>query len=334
MQKSSPKQARGELVREEWDFRARPTQRKKKQSTKPPKRAELAPEDAKKFECFGFLPDDQVLVCCYYERARLDAEHAKQIQEWRSGAEEQSFSALLRLRQSRYGKEVRIPGEFYAYWPEWPGLPFLKVPEAVRRTRWKQWTERSFDTPPALPTVGFGYLLGYAKWIPDRGEDKSWAGEFAHSRIDPQDEVITFDDKGADLPPGSRWRSNEEIVAFRVNFSQPDEMLASQFKRWLCERRAKNGIPSPNVVGERSQIQQTRKELVTLGVWRLVVLGCMSYTAAEDYTEAVAGKALCSGKAGWSNNFRRATGEDGGFGIAMTAHWLRTRGASDKAKRS
>ncbi|MEQ2007533.1 MAG: hypothetical protein ABMA26_12110 [Limisphaerales bacterium] len=334
MQKSSPKQARGELVREEWDFRARPTQRKRKQSTQPPKRAELAEEDAKKFERFGFLPDDQVLACWDYERARLDAKHAKQIQGWRSGAEEQSFPALLHLRQSRYGKEERTPWEFYAYWPEWPNLPFLKVPEAERRKRWERWTARSFDTSPALPSVCFHYLLGHAEWIPDRGEDKPWAGEFAHSRIDPQAGVITFDDKGADLPPGFRWRSDEEIAAFRVNFSQPDETLASQFKRWLCERRAQNGIPSPNVVGERSQIQQTRKELVTLGVWRLVALGCMSYTAAEDYTEAVAGKALCSGKAGWSNNFRRATGEDGGFGIALTAHWHRTRGASDKAKRS
>lgn len=334
MQKESKKQERSEFIREEWDFRARPGLRKKADSKKRPKREEPAPGDAKKFEDFGFLPEDQVLACWSYETARLRADHVQEILKWRSGAEEQSFRSLLRLREEHRKAGKNFPDEIYAYWPEWPDQPFLKVPEGERRARWNHWTGRSFDIPPPLPDVNFHYLLAHREWIPDRGEDKSFAGEFAHSQVDPQAGIITFDDKGADLPPGFRWRSNEEIAAFRINFSNSNESLASQFLEWLRKRREQNGIPNPETHGEKSHIQRARKELLTLGVWRLVELGGMSYKEAEDYTEAVAGKPLCSGKAGWSNNYCRAIGKDGGIGIAMTAHWLRTRGASDKARRS
>lgn len=292
------------LPREEWDFRPRPAVQKKQNS----KVRQLDLDSKKRFEQFGFLPDDHVLACHTYELARVDANHVEQIRAWR-GMQEQSFDALLSLREKQISEMRQPPHEFYAYWPEWPLTPFLKVPEDERRTRWRKWTGRTFDTPPALPSVSFRYLFAHQQWL-DANPKPEWLnGEFRHARIDPQTGVITFGGKGP--------LSSVEYAAFRIHFWKSDEALAMEFKSWLQFRRAQNGIPNPQTGGEKSPVSRLRKELLTLGVWRLKAIDKLTNEAAIAYTEKVAGRPLFACASTWSENFSRATKSGG------VAWWFR-----------
>lgn len=286
------------LERAEWDFRARPNVGRKVGEPKRATKKTLDREQTEKFERFNFLPDDQVLACHTYELARHDARHADEIRAWR-GKPEQSFDELLSLWEKRITEMRQPPHEFYVYWPDWPVTPFLKVPEDERRKRWKKWAGRTFDARPALPSVSFRYLFAHHESLDANPKPKWLSGEFRHAQIDPKGGVITFGGEGP--------LSKIEYAAFKIHYWKSDAVLADEFESWLKARRAENGIPNPKTGGEKSPVSRHRKELLTLGVWRLKTLGRMTSEQAIAYTEEVSGRPLFATASTWSENFRRAT---------------------------
>jgi hypothetical protein len=281
MQKIAPSATSLELVREEWDFR-------------PPTR--------------GLLPEDEVLACHTYETARLgDERWMDEVRTWRAQSKQQSFDALLLLRAKCLEEQQTPPHEFFAYWPEWPDQPYLKVREHIRRERRKVWTGRTFKQSPALPSVSFRHLFAYRDAF-NSGAKPAWVDHsgYREASIDPQAGTIRLPLKIDPQAGTIRLPPESEIAAFKIRFSTSDDVLAGQFKQWLQTRRLQNGIPNPDTRGERGLAQRLRKELLTLGVWRLRSVARLTNYQAIAYTRRVSGRPLFANPSTWSENFGRA----------------------------
>lgn len=279
----------GKLIREDWDFRVRFT---------PPRGTKCVP--------FTFLEDAEVLPCYEYETARAHSHWVADVTEWRESANAQTFTSLLDLWCHRWRANQRRPNnEFYVLWPEWPKVPYLRLPEKVRRERLRLWTGRAFRRvteskrlvwePRALDTVGFAHLFGYrgAFWkeLPD------YHGPYEDAIVG---ETITF--SGERHPPW-RWR---EFVAFDIHWEDSNDLLVSRFQAWVERRRREHGLVEQELRGPKSYTSELRTTLCALGAWRLLHERG-SATGAFVHSQTVAGKALYANHAStWSEAKTRA----------------------------
>ena len=242
----------------------------------------------------GLLPNDEVLACHTYEVARLDARWAAEVRLWRAQSSQQSFAAFLNLRDKCLRNQQTVPHEFYVYWPEWPLKPYLKVLEPDRRARWREWTGRTFEQPSPLPSVSIQHLFAHQDAFCS-GAKPDWVAHsgYREANIDPMAGTI-------------RLPLKSEIAAFKIHFFKPDDVLTGEFKQWLQARRLQNGIPNPETRGEKGLTQRLRKELLTLGVWRLKAIAKLTNDQAIEYTERVSGRPLFAKPSTWSENLGRA----------------------------
>ena len=65
---------------------------------------------------------------------------------WRDRCAEETFGGFLSFwcRPWRTLNEEGPPTQFYVLWPEWPALPYLRIPARVRQKRLQLWTGRAF----------------------------------------------------------------------------------------------------------------------------------------------------------------------------------------------
>ena len=279
----------GGLIREDWDFRARYA---------PPRGMKSAP--------FAFLEDSEVLPCFEYETARAHSCWISDVSEWRESAKAQTFTALLDLWCERWRANQRRPhNEFYVLWPEWPKIPYLRLPEKVRRERLRLWTGRAFKRlseskrlvwePLALDTVGFDHLFAHraAFWK----ELPQYHGPYEDAIVG---ETIRF---SGEQHPAWRWR---EYVAFDIDWEDSNDSLGGRFQAWLERGRRERGVVERELRGPDSYTSEMRTTLCALGAWRLLNV-CGNANRAFVHSQTVAGKALYANHAStWSEAKKRA----------------------------
>lgn len=281
--------------RDEWDFR--PSFDLKGDDGK-----NFKPDEA--FQPLVFLSDGEVHVCLTYEFERQNKNTWQYVLDWRKPSGARSFNALIRYRrQCLVQNNIQSPWEFYAYWPEWPDTPYLRIKQDVRRKYWKAWTGRDFSDSPQLEVCPISYLLSHREVLWGELKNTEHAGQFASAKFDRTGEIITFE---------GTPHSGQEIAAFVIRYHLSDEGLKRRFGRWLTERREANEMPNPETRGEKSDVARLRKELRALGAWRRVHQSGKTYEEAEEYTEQVSGKPSFKGIASWSRDVNPGKGRDCG----------------------
>ena len=291
-----------QTARQEWDFRAR-----------------FVVPAGMKIEPFEFLEDAELLPCYEYEVAREDRTWIEEVRAWR-GQHAPSFSALLDLWCQRWRTKGKHPSwEFYVLWPEWPDVPYLSLPPAVRHARLQLWTGRAFKVgskpkrlvwdPPPLPTVSMSHLFGYrgAFWK----EVPNYRGPYEDAVIG---KTITFNGEKHKL-----WRTRE-FVAFDLSWDDSNESMIERFRVWVEQRRKVRGIKERELRGTASFTRELRRQLCALGAWRLIHKARMKVASSRStmgkgiskdvhtFTERIAGKALYKDPLTWKRNLDRIAG--------------------------
>ena len=289
-------------VREEWDFRAPFAQ---------PTDFEVQPSE--------FLEDSEVLPCYEYEYTRLDPLWKKDALNWRKEASQQTFRGFFVYWVDCWRAEsIIFHSEFYFLWPEWPHLPYLKIPKEVRLKRLKLWTGRDFrligrskglkgvhgqkhewDKPP-LEIVRMSELFAYrdAFWQ----KSKFYKGPYQHAKVG---DVISFSGS-----QGGLWDTCE-FVAFNIDYSDPDKRIVDRFREALKVRRRANEIEPRRTQGTNSPIRTMRDWLVALGAWKLTKQFGWNPVQLEHLTHDVSGRPLYSGAKSLRKAIARLTGLDG-----------------------
>jgi hypothetical protein len=270
------------LLREEWDFRARPEKAKKRGDWTVGKQ-------------FDFLPDDEVGLCWLYEFTRKGRDVDLQL-KWRASADNpRDFDSLLAhyWHTDPNGKEGHAPvvDWFYTIWPDWPEKSFLSVKRTEREDRYKKIWGGNPKRQLRLVSLRDIYRFGVAL---KAGENpKLPVVEASSSRIEVEPDTLILRSiipKDEDAP--------KEIAAFVIDYNLGDKILARRFQNWLAQRRKEKGYVRQEHRGN-SGTKLNRAELCALGAWRLLDSG-LSIKEAQDYTEKVSGKALFADPGDWS----------------------------------
>ncbi len=273
-------------AREEWDFRVK---------FRPPADFDCPP--------YEFLEDAEVLPCHEYESSREEKRVVAQALAWRDRCAEKTFGGFLSFwcQSWRTLNEEGPPTQFYVLWPEWPALPYLKIPARVRQKRLQLWTGRAFKQAskpkqlawemPALPLVGISYLFARREVFWQRAP--WYKGPYEDAVVG---QTITFTGKKHGL-----WKTRE-YVAFDIQWLESNERIVERFRQWVQKRRKQNGIEARESRGPASFTKELRASLTALGAWRLVKQYGLSFDKGHTYTEKLSGKALYANPETWRRN--------------------------------
>jgi hypothetical protein len=274
-------------VREEWDFRAK---------FRLPEGINCLP--------FDHLEDVEVVPCHDYETSREEKHWVQEALAWRDRSEDKTFGGFLRFwcHSWRTLNEKRPTTEFYVLWPEWPTVPYLKIPANVRRKRLELWTGRTFRRAskpkqffwevPALRVVDMTYLFSKKDIM---WQKPAWyKGPFEDAIVG---KTITF--------PGKKWNwETRELVAFDINWLESNDSLVERFRQWVEHQRKENRIEARETRGSASFPKELRSNLSALGAWRLVKKFRLNLSDAQRHTEKLSGKALFENPETWRRNLK------------------------------
>jgi len=85
---------------------------------------------------FSTCPNWELAECWYYEFKRESPLARQIVVDWRKICDPPTFDGFLNMAQSMLMPPER--GHLYALCPEWPSLPYLRIPPAERKRRFSQ----------------------------------------------------------------------------------------------------------------------------------------------------------------------------------------------------
>jgi hypothetical protein len=256
---------------------------------------------------FEFLPPEEVWNCHCYEFDRCLSRTVEDVLRWRGKNKTANFEKLLDhyWRTDGNGKAGHsiVGNWYYMIWPEWPQIPYLKIPSSERRRRREMMWPVAARKPRTLKLLALGEV-GQAH------VDISKCSE--HVRHAFQSNGMggktIFDGKTFTV-----WRKDHQdgkiyphvVASFEIDFRLSPTRNGKLFENWcrmhLLENKWK---PKPNR-GQTSETDKLRTELNYLGAWRLHGSG-LSLLGGIQFTHAKSGLSLFSDKAEWSRAVKRA----------------------------
>jgi hypothetical protein len=227
------------------------------------------------------LGHHEVAWCYLYEEARSDPDTIQYYKDWREGCCARSFEQL-RTFAARRCENGEVWPPFFALWPEWPAKPFLAVPSEIRRRRLGN---RDFFATRPLEVVPIRFLLAYRDAI-YKASSPFLGAEISDTLFLPQ--------------------YRREIVTFQIDWDESPEKLKARFAEWIRSRRELRGLRFRPSKANASTIVQWRKQLIDLGMWRLLHAG-LNWRSAHRHVVNVSGTPICSPHASaWSRAKSRA----------------------------
>jgi hypothetical protein len=266
------------------------------------------PQDTHKWSQWDFssLGDWEVEHCWGYEFTRLVPGLVRLVTEWREQVPKRKGQNRFDSYRVHQGGRITpfiqigdnrflIPLGAYYLFPEWPGMPYLKIPSRVRFKRLKKlsedWPEPS-EPEPDTP----GSATGRRQYKKERNPGKKGKIMSELREIDPHPGRYQLDSltTGWDYDAWKRFieslqgniiffnslrafrSDSEELAILRIPWSLSDKRLGALFSKWLSLNRPtafqKHGTlgrshPLPK---RKTELEHLRKYLIVheLGDWR------------------------------------------------------------------
>jgi hypothetical protein len=267
--------------------------------------------DARKWSEWDFssLKDWEVEHCWSYEFTRLLPGLVRRVMDWRKTVPKRKgqhrFGAYLSHQGGRASPFIQIrddlflipPGAYYLF-PEWPAVPYLRIPPKVRFRRLKMLSEEETDwlepRDSETPEDQTGRGKKKQRYAVEKGKAIGELHEIdplpAQYRLNPvsrfKTEEQTFDLEWHD----SAWKrftdslkenilrsnklrafrsSSEELALFRIPWHVPDKRLRAWLSKWLALNRP---IPfrKQGTLGRSRPLQRRRDELERLRKYLIV----------------------------------------------------------------
>ncbi len=221
--------------------------------------------------------------------------------EWRKTCRSPTFDALLKHYwltdgNGREGRPI-IGNWFYKIWPDWPEYPYLSIPVTERRRRFEASWPKEICKPRTLRMLPLSEVANAINT-----DASKWSESIRHLLHHHRGEEPTYDGKAITVrknhfEDGKPYA--QVIAAFAVDFSLSATVLAKLFENWCRQQQVVNQWKEKPNRGPNSVTERLRKELKSLGAWRLVQSG-LTYERAAKYTKECSGQPLFVDKADWS----------------------------------
>jgi hypothetical protein len=301
------------------------------------------PQDTDKWSQWDFssLDDWEVEHCWSYEFTWHLPGLVRRVLDWREKVPKREgqdlFEAYLSHQGGRASPFIQIgddllmipPGAYYLF-PEWPAMPYLKIPSRVRFQRLKKLSEGEKDwDKPRAPRTREG-LAGTSRGRKERDAGKKGKVTSELREIDPhpgryrlnpvsymETEEQRFrlgwdDDAWTRFTESLRkniLRSNEmrifrsdseELAILRIPWTLSDKQILASFSKWLARNRP---IPfqTEGTLGRSRPLQKRRDELEHLRKYLIV-------QDAGDWKVKVGQKLLFRDRSRW-NDCRKAVAQ-------------------------
>lgn len=254
---------------------------------------------------FDSCPDDELVLCFEYERARNSREQQeiKQAEDWRrmfpkwasvedrkAGRDATWIAQVEGATFDDYWKQIladNYPPSAVCLYPEFPLRSYLTIPEPERRRR--------FALIAAIgiyPVAALDATLGFEEAFDDlRGN--FWIDVSKGSGITHHGSVYEIEGNAIKCP---EMRATWGL--FRFDWSCSDKAFIDALKVWLDKNRDRT-VKIHDARGGGSEIRQIRAQLNQLGAWRLLNFP-MKWDEAMNHTALVrAAEPLYSEQPAW-----------------------------------